>query len=379
MNKKSASSSPTEEATDVLNRLPSEMVDQIKSWMEQGAAIESELKKRELDFLYGESDSDLYSKIDMLSEFYSKESEASGPLANRIVQLRVRRDPRTRRWMVPDSAVPHGLTKKEILQTWSTYSKDRDALVAQGLSASALTEDLDEAQFFAYFSEDSGKRRLHVDALREANLPTDQAVLRARALLTAMYLHSSTSQDLGNFSPEWTAHYTSPLEGILEKEYEDDVRTFTEEDIKNAIPVSLEELASAEEIGGSTKGVEPIEEKDIEIIRAVLKAIDTKDHVIETMIAAIPHDEFDAAALSKRETNSPTSQISPVFSTSATAGEIAHRIKAQREARGWSQVELAQRMGKKSGSSVENLENPERSPSLVTIHEAMEALGITEL
>ena len=72
-------------------------------------------------------------------------------------------------------------------------------------------------------------------------------------------------------------------------------------------------------------------------------------------------------------------RLSPVFSINATAEEIAHRIKAQREARGWSQVELARRMGRKSGRAVENLEDPAQSPSLASIHAAMEALEITEL
>lgn len=71
--------------------------------------------------------------------------------------------------------------------------------------------------------------------------------------------------------------------------------------------------------------------------------------------------------------------LAPVFSLEASPTVIAYRLRSAREAKGWTQIELAQAMGLKTKRAVQNLENARDGVTVSAIRSAMEALEIQEL
>ncbi len=72
-------------------------------------------------------------------------------------------------------------------------------------------------------------------------------------------------------------------------------------------------------------------------------------------------------------------RVSAVFYLQASPEEIASRIRTAREAKGWSQLDLAKAMGKQSRRTVQNLEAAHDGVTVATVRSAMQALDLTEL
>ncbi|MEM8653396.1 MAG: helix-turn-helix transcriptional regulator [Pseudomonadota bacterium] len=74
-----------------------------------------------------------------------------------------------------------------------------------------------------------------------------------------------------------------------------------------------------------------------------------------------------------------TDDVQPIFSANATPELIAERLRAAREAKGWSQIKLAKAMGLKSNRTVQNIEQGNERLSIAQVQKAMEALGLDEI
>ncbi|MEM7666338.1 MAG: helix-turn-helix transcriptional regulator [Pseudomonadota bacterium] len=72
-------------------------------------------------------------------------------------------------------------------------------------------------------------------------------------------------------------------------------------------------------------------------------------------------------------------KLEPIFSASATPQEIGARIRAEREAKEWTQLELAQAMGLKTKKTVYLLESGHSDLKMSTVSGALAALGLERL
>jgi len=103
------------------------------------------------------------------------------------------------------------------------------------------------------------------------------------------------------------------------------------------------------------------------------RIINRRSALYETpKIEGVPEEEADPVSEEK-------SKITPVFSAHATPQVIAERLRAAREAKGWTQQDLANAMGLKSRRTVQNLESARDGVTVAAVRSAMEALEIQEL
>lgn len=82
-------------------------------------------------------------------------------------------------------------------------------------------------------------------------------------------------------------------------------------------------------------------------------------------------DDFDATLATKRA----TTEYKAAYRTAQLAHELGRQIRETREARGWSQTELAHRAGLRQ-HAVSRLESGDVVPTLTTLERIAEALGI---